>query len=65
MVDYSGLIIGTLGVVLGFGLSILVMHPMRIWKDGYDAAKKIYSDWDKGYEDGWKDGFKRGKECEK
>ena len=45
------------GYILGFIISFIVWKPYKSWNDGYDKARFIYNNWDKGYEEGWKDGY--------
>lgn len=40
--------------ILGVVCAFLMFHPVRKWKDGYDAARETYGNWDKGYDEGWK-----------
>lgn len=49
-----------LAFVIGYILAMIVYYalwnPEREWKKGYECAKKRFSDWDKGYNEGWEDG---------
>ena len=48
-----------IGVLVGVIVTIIVTRPLQAWKEGYDAAKANYSDWDKGFEAGWDGAFKQ------
>ena len=30
-----------------------ILNPTDAWKDGYEAARKLYGDWEQGFDDGW------------
>ena len=47
------------GALVGAIVTIIVTRPLQAWKEGYDAAKANYSDWDKGFEAGWNEAFKQ------
>ena len=34
---------------------------MKSWKEGYDAAKNTYSDWNKGFDAGYDAGYTQGR----
>lgn len=45
------------GVISGVVTAVItwqICKPSKAWDDGYTAAKKTYSDWNKGYEVGFK-----------
>lgn len=35
-----------------------VCHPMKAWDEGYETARKMFSDWSKGFSDGYDYGQK-------
>lgn len=43
----------TAAYFVGVGVAVLIMRPMKSWQEGYDAAKKMYSDWNKGFDQGF------------
>ena len=51
------------GVLVGVSVTIVVTRPYRAWRDGYDAAMKNGTDWEKGvkegFEAGWNEAFKQ------
>lgn len=62
------------GYLAGFIISVILFRPLKSWQEGYDAAKKEYGDWRKGfdkgfnaaasyytdYKQGYCDGYRRG-----
>lgn len=43
-----------IGYIAAMVAGFIIFKPTKMWKDGWDDAKMMYSDWDKGFEDGWK-----------
>ena len=43
----------------GIAVAAFLFQPSKTWKKGYDDAKSIYNDWDKGFDAGWKAAKKR------
>jgi len=41
------------GMVVGTIITWFSVKPLNSWNEGYEAAKKTYSDWDKGYHVGF------------
>ena len=41
------------GFFIGIILSFILFRPKKSYNNGYIAAKRLYSDWDKGFEDGF------------
>ena len=47
------LIMLVVGMVAGSVITWSITKPMKSWQEGYDAAKKTYSNWDKGFHVGF------------
>ena len=72
------LIMLVVGMIAGTVITWSVVEPMKSWHEGYEAAKKTYDNWDKGfsvgfdaardhytdYAQGYYDGWKRATEQE-
>jgi len=39
--------------ILGVAATLLATRPFRAWNEGYECAKEFYSDWHRGFDDGW------------
>lgn len=48
-----------IGILTGVIVTIGATRPLKAWKEGYDAAKANYSDWDKGFDAGWNGAFRQ------
>lgn len=46
-------IIFLVGYAIGIVVAIILMRPMKSWQEGYDSAKEMYSDWNKGFDVGF------------
>lgn len=46
-----------IGYIIGGAVALFLMHPIKQFNSGYEAAKKIYGDWKRGFDDGWKGAF--------
>ena len=42
---------------LGVAVSVFLFRPLKSFNEGYEAAKKFYTDWDKGFDDGFNHAF--------
>lgn len=55
------LLCGIIGYLIGVAACWYVCRPMKTfnegWENGYESAKKIYEDWDRGFSDGWDAGW--------
>ena len=49
----SNAIIGCIYFLLGICFSVFLFHPLRTWKEGYEDAKSLYGDWNKGFDTGY------------
>lgn len=49
-------------VLIGYGIGLLVsmllFRPQKAYKDGFNAAEKLFKDWDDGYHTGWEAAFR-------
>lgn len=52
-------IIYFVGCFVGIAVTFIITRPLKAWQDGYDTAKKSFSDWDSGFDAGWDAAFKR------
>lgn len=39
--------------LLGVAITLSATRPFRSWDEGYEYAKEYYSDWNRGFDDGW------------
>ena len=39
--------------LIGVLVSYLIFQPMKQWEDGYNTAKKIYGNWELGFDKGF------------
>ena len=57
------LIIGIIGYIIGAAVAWYICRPTKAfhdgWNAGYNSAKNIYGDWDRGFHDGWKSAFEK------
>lgn len=47
------------GYFIGIIVSWLIFRPTKSFDEGYESAKKFYSDWDEGFNSGWTAGKMR------
>ena len=45
------------GYIAGVVASWLIFRPMKAFEDGYYTAKEHYSNWEKGFNQGWDAAF--------
>lgn len=53
-----------IGFVLGMLLCMKAIDPMKEWRDGFEAAKKIFNDSKKWFDLGWDAGINWSKKRE-
>lgn len=53
------------GAVVGVVASYMIYRPEKQWQDGYDMAKEFYSNWNIGFDTGFKSAEKLFKDYEK
>lgn len=51
------LIFFLLGYILATCMFWILYNPNKTFQEGYSTAQNIFSDWDKGYQEGWNDGY--------
>lgn len=47
------------GALVGVAITIVITRPLKSWRDGYNTAKEHYSDWEKGFNDGYDAAFRQ------
>ena len=53
----DSLLIYIIGVLVGAIVMYCIAKPTKSYKEGYNAAKELYNNWDKGYKLGFDDGL--------
>lgn len=50
-------------IMIGYGIGLLVswllFRPKKAYKDGFEAAEKLFKDWNDGYNSGWDAAFRQ------
>lgn len=55
--NMDGLLIYLIGVLVGAIIMWCITKPVKTYNKGWDAAKDLYNNWDKGYKLGFDDGL--------
>ena len=53
----SSLLVYIIGVAVGAIVMWCITKPVKTYSQGWDAAKDLYNNWDKGYKLGFDDGL--------
>ena len=54
----NDIVVLIIGYIVGCVISWIIFRPMKSFQQGYDIAKAHYSNWEKGFDQGWEAAMK-------